>query len=124
MYTIDEVEEMLHEVVDGLPKEIYGKLNGGVILLPETKYNEVSEDNDLVILGQYHSGGPLGRYISIYYGSFIKAYGNKSKEVFFDKLVEIVKHELTHHLENLAGVKDLEEDDEDFLRDFMRRKFR
>ncbi len=121
MYTIEEVESMLHEIIDKLPSPIFEKLNGGISLLPEVKYNNISGKKDLVILGQYHSGGPLGRYISIYYGSLIKVYGGLDKDKFMDQLDEVVKHELTHHLENLAGVKDLEVEDEDLIRDYLRR---
>ncbi|MFA6309082.1 MAG: hypothetical protein WC677_04985, partial [Clostridia bacterium] len=78
MVSIDEMEEMLDEIAMGFPPEIYKELNGGIILLPEAKPNAIS--NSLYILGEYHSGGNMGRYISIYYGSFSIIYGHLDKD--------------------------------------------
>lgn len=78
MITIDEMEEIIGEIVDTMPQELFKGLNGGVILLPEEKENKNSLNNDLFILGEYHSGGVMGRYIAIYYGSFMRLYGDLS----------------------------------------------
>jgi predicted Zn-dependent protease with MMP-like domain len=66
MITIDEMETMIEEIVESLPEELFDRLNGGVILLLEEKENKNSKNNDLFILGEYHSGGVMGRYIAIY----------------------------------------------------------
>jgi hypothetical protein len=51
-------------------------------------------------MGEYHSGGGLGRYISIYYGSFERVYGHLSREGLKRQLAHTLKHEFTHTSEN------------------------
>ncbi len=121
MITIDEMESMLDEITSEIPPEIYKDLNGGIILLPEVKYNNISTRNDLYIMGEYHRGGHMGRYISIYYGSFMQIYGFLGKEAMKERLRHTLKHELTHHLESLAGERGLEIKDAQFLRDYLKR---
>jgi len=120
MVTTDEMEAMLDELAGQLPQEIYKELNGGIILLPEVKMNPIGRKNDLYILGQYHSGGLMGRYISIYYGSFAKVFGHLSREALKQELMKTLKHEFTHHLESLAGEHGLEIKDEEYLENYLR----
>jgi len=122
MITIKEMEEMLNEIAEELPQQIYKRLNGGIILLPETKQNPKRQATNLYILGQYHHGGVMGRYISIYYGSFKRVYGHLPKEELRKKLMKTLKHEFTHHLESMAGEKDLEIEDEKFIREYFEKR--
>ena len=126
MTTFEELEAMLYEIADELPPELYDGLNGGVVLRPEAKFHEVSTDTDLLyILGEYHyDPRGLGRYIIVYYGSFIQLHGNASPSRQREKLKGILCHELTHHLESLAGAKDLEVKDRWDIYDFVSRKNR
>lgn len=120
MISIDEAEKILDEIAAGLPEEFFDELNGGIILLPEAKRDPISRKNDdLYILGEYNSGGGLGRYISIYYGSFERLYGNMSRETFKEELEITLKHEFIHHLESLAGERGLEKEDEQFMQDYL-----
>ena len=50
----------------------------------------------------------MGRLIRIYYGSFEKLFGYLEEEELKEKLRETLFHEFTHHLESLAGERDLE----------------
>ena len=124
MIPIEEMETILDEIATELPQEFYDELNGGIILLPEARLDPADRHNDLYILGEYHSGGGLGRYISIYYGSFEKVFGHLSREGLKKELAQTLKHEFTHHLESLAGEDDLEEEDELFLQDYLWRSGR
>ncbi len=121
MISIDEMEVILEEIVHSIPKEVFKGLNGGVLLLPETKLNPMSLANDLYIMGEYHHGGVLGRYITLYYGSFKQVYGNLSKDQLSEKLMATVKHELVHHLETMAGERDLEYEDAAFMEDYFKK---
>ncbi|MFA9424553.1 MAG: hypothetical protein ACERLG_13315, partial [Sedimentibacter sp.] len=103
MIPIEEVEIILDEIAEGFPKEFYKDLNGGIILLPGKKMHEKSMNNDLYILGEYHYDRNLGRFISVYYGSVSKVYGNLSKNELKSQLEIIVKHEFRHHLESMSG---------------------
>ncbi len=124
MVDFDEVGIMLDEVAAGLPQEFYKELNGGIILLPDVKRNKISGRNDLYIMGEYHRGGGLGRYIAIYYGSFERVHGHLGREALKEKLAHTLKHEFTHHMESLAGERGLEKKDEQFLADYLRPRSR
>lgn len=121
MIEIDEVEKILEEIAGELPHEFYKELNGGILLLPEVKYNPVGRAKDLYVMGEYHRNASMGRYIVIYYGSFEKLYGNLGRNALKRRLAYTLKHEFTHHLESLAGEKDLEKEDEKFLREYLKR---
>ena len=110
---------MLDDIADEIPEEFYRELNGGVFLLPDTKMHPDSmgvEDKtgpeNLYILGEYHNDrkgmGGLGRYIVIYYGSFIRLYPNLRPQRQKEELRRVLIHEFTHHLESLAGERGLE----------------
>lgn len=124
MLPIEEVEEILDEIAMELPQAIYNELNGGIILLPEVKMNPIGQNDDLYIMGEYHCGGAMGRYISIYYGSFEKLYGHLSREGLKKRLAHTLKHEFTHHLESLAGERDLEIEDERYISNYLERNNR
>jgi len=74
--------------------------------------DEYIDEDGLYILGHYHvQPHGLGRYVSIYYGSLIRAYGWMPPEQFKGQIKSTLHHELTHHLESLAGDKSLEVQD-------------
>lgn len=108
MITFEETRQVLDELAEGLPEEIFDGLNGGIILVPETVRHQENPDR-LLILGRYHyEPAGLGRYITIYYGSFCSLYGNAPREAQVEELRKVLYHELTHHIEALAGDKSLE----------------
>ena len=111
MYTIDAVEEMLGEIADEIPGVFFERLNGGVALLEACKEHPQSR-GDLYIMGEYSVQHGLGRRICLYYGSFMRVYAGAPEEVLRRKLRESLLHELTHHLESLAGERDLEARDQ------------
>ncbi|MDD2426510.1 MAG: metallopeptidase family protein [Eubacteriales bacterium] len=112
MMTLEQTEEALHRIVDGLPPEVFVDLNGGVLLREEVKLSENRLADDLYVLGEYHHKQIYGRYIIIYYGSLKRVYRHLDDERFEEELERVVKHELTHHLENRAKEHDLEVEDE------------
>ena len=109
--SFEEFGEILDEIVDSMPKEIFINLNGGVNLQEDAPLHPESIGDNLFVLGRYHSGGRLGRYINIYYGSFMAVYGRRNKEFLRAEIDRVLKHEFLHHLESMAGEKDLEIDD-------------
>jgi len=122
MITIEDMEAMLDGIANNFPKGLYDKLNGGIMLLPEEKQSPVSRENDLYILGEYHIDRMMGRYIVIYYGSFVRLFGGLNQEAFKVKLTETLKHEFVHHLESLAGEHGLEIEDAHFIEKYLNRK--
>lgn len=109
-----EAEAYLSEIVDEFPKEFFKELNGGITLTQRTVPSQ--HGHGLYVLGSYnYQPYGLGRYIAIHYGSFVRLYGGASIARQKKALYDVLKHELTHHIESLAGVRDLEEKDRIFL---------
>jgi len=119
MYSIDTVEKMLEEIADDIPDEFFKNLNGGIILLPESKQHHYSK-GDLYIMGEYNNRHDFGRFICIYYGSFMRVHADLPEAKFKEKLKKTLLHEFTHHLESLSGQRDLEYKDEDELNRYKR----
>ena len=118
MFSIDDINEMLDEVASELPEEVFRELNGGVSLLAETKLSDAAPDGGLYTLGEYHHN-QMGRYIVIYYGSICIVHRNCTRDEMRTILKKLLSHELTHHLESLAGARDLEIEDKRDLEDYL-----
>lgn len=111
--TIDEAQVILEELVNDLPERIFKELNGGVLLLPNKKISPEARNDDLYIMGEYSVSPNMGRLVKIYYGSLEAALGeNASDRRWTKELRKTLHHELTHHLEDLAGENDLVIEDE------------
>lgn len=123
MISFDEVGIILDDIAAELPEDFYRDLNGGIILSPEIKtHSESNEPNYLYILGEYHNEQRgLGRYIIIYYGSFIKLYPYLQPDQQRERLRKVLLHEFTHHLESLAGERGLEIKDRIDLEKYKKR---
>lgn len=120
MITIEEMQDMLDEIAGEFPPVFFDNLNGGILLLGEARYHDEDTDGDLYTLGLYNAGGGLGRYISIYYGSFMRVFGHLSREEIKTELRKTVRHEFRHHLESMAGDDDLERLDAEDIEDYHR----
>lgn len=120
MLTIEEMHRMLDGIAAEFPPEFYEELNGGISLLPEAKRSPYAREDDLYILGEYRHD-KMGRYIYIYYGSFMRLYGRLKPERLSEKLKKTVAHEFTHHLESLAGERGLENKDEEQIEEYISR---
>ena len=113
MVTFDEAAAMLDEIADDLPVEMYKNLNGGIYLLPQVKHHPESRpQKPLYILGEYINRYDMGKFIYIYYGSFMQVYPHQSPDVLRQALQRVLIHEITHHMEYLAGERGLEIKDE------------
>lgn len=116
--TFDEAHDWLDQVADNLPEALFNGLNGGIVLLPEVMPSP--HGGGLYTLGSYHNEPfGLGRYITLYYGSFVRAHGREDVASQKAALEKLLRHELTHHIESLAGVRDLEVKDEDFINQYF-----
>lgn len=114
--SFDEVGEILDELAEKLPQELFQSLNGGVLLL-EDEVPDPENGPDLYILGEY-CVDEMGRYINLYYGSFAALFFDEPRQVWVEELDTTLRHELTHHVEGLAGERSLELKDEAFLLDY------
>ena len=120
MVTFEECAEMLDEIADSMPFELYRDLNGGISLLPQQKIHPAALHGDLFILGEYVRNS-LGNAIVFYYGSICRVYGNLPKDKLYEQLVRILHHEVRHHNEFLAGCDDLGLYDKEQIEDYLRK---
>lgn len=114
MVSFEEAGTMLDEALDALPQEITDGLNGGVNLIPASR----TDEHGLLVMGMYFND-QMGRHIEIYYGSFSQAFSDAPPEKCRRELTKVLKHELTHHIEGLAGDRSLEKWDEQHVRELL-----
>ena len=108
MISMDQFEQILSEIADEIPEDLFASLNGGIQLKPEAKMHPEAVDGDLYIMGEYHYDSVMGRDIAIYYGSFSKTCSHLSPAALREKIEHTLKHEFRHHLESQGGQRDLE----------------
>ena len=102
---IDEFSSYVTEVLDQeIPPVLLEGLNLGVIVRPNLERSK--DESNFIIMGLYVQN-KLGRQIILYYGSFLHFFKNRSVNAWKKKIEGTIKHELTHHIEALAGQKDL-----------------
>ena len=119
MMSFEEAQVHLDAAIDALPEGIFKELNGGVVLSTEAPLHPQDVDGTLRVMGRYvYEPAGLGRYVLIYYGSFFVLYGHRHSSYWKRRLTEVLHHELTHHLESLAGDRSLEIEDERFIRSY------
>lgn len=118
MVTIEAFQSILDEIYATIPPEILKGLNLGIIIDENIRYHDAAIGNDLICLGLY-TVSPLGRGITIFYGSFMHVYGHLDPKHLKEKAEEVLKHELTHHLEHLAGERDLEIEDAQYIHRYL-----
>jgi len=122
MISIEETEIILDELARELPEAFYKELSGGIILVSEEKKSPVKGAESLYILGEYHRNRNLGRYVVIYYGSFMRIHGYNERGAFKEALRKTLRHEFRHHMESLAGERGLEHEDARFINDYLHKK--
>ena len=116
---LDRFREMVSEEMDLLPQIFFKELSGGVIVEEYAKPHPMRKADDLYIMGEYRRSYSMGKGIVLYYGSFARNYGNYDEELMRTKIREVLRHEFRHHLEGMAGSRDLEIEDEVFLRKYL-----
>ncbi len=114
--TIDQCYDILDRLVEEYPSELLDSLNGGILLL-EDALPDPEAGEDVFIMGEY-CWDELGRYIVLYYGSFVELLSEEDEGVWEDELRITLRHELTHHVEGLAGERSLEHKDSAQLEEF------
>ncbi len=119
-YTIDRAELLLEKIIDQMPEFLFKDLNGGVVLMDEIKFHPEAKNKDLLIMGKYIRFG-VRRQINIYFGSIKYVYKNLSDGDLEKILEEILVHELRHHMEYKANVKDLILEDEAFIKEYKKK---
>ncbi len=102
---LGEFTQCVSAILDNdIPPELLEGLNLGVIVSPDLKKSK--DGTGGIIMGVYVRNN-MGRQVILYYGSFLYMYENRSDKVWRRKILSTIKHELTHHIEALAGQEDL-----------------
>ncbi len=111
MISFEEFEDIVLETADSFPEEFFRELNGGVMVRKRRRLHPAAVEHDLFILGEYHIDRYLGRFVVLYYGSFESCFGFCREEELRMHIRKVLLHEFRHHLESLAGERDLEMED-------------
>lgn len=122
MISLEEFETIVQEIIDILPEDFFRELNGGVIVRQEEKLHPASVGNDLFIIGEYQIRRYLGRFVVLYYGSFVRCCSGWPQDILREKIRKVILHEFRHHLESLAGERDLEIEDAAEIAQYKMRK--
>lgn len=106
---IERFSQILDARATQLPEAIYRELNLGIGVVERAKRDRrAAPCRPLYILGEYRVHPVMGRGILLYYGSFMQVFPELSEERMTEEIDRVLKHELTHHLESLAGSRQLE----------------
>ena len=114
MISIEKYKIIVSELMDELPIEFFQQLTGGVVVSEATVIPDYARGNDLFILGQYQVFSGI-RQITLFKGSFDRAYPQADDAEARSKLRGILRHEFRHHMESLGGLHNstsLEAEDE------------
>ncbi|MHB8158447.1 MAG: metallopeptidase family protein [Desulfocucumaceae bacterium] len=104
--SIDGFVAMAGRIVENIPHKFLKHLNGGFNISEECK-----KDGGYYIMGEYLIDDALGSVIMIYYGSFVQLMEERGSDVWESELRETIHHELRHHIEIMAGVDYLSEEE-------------
>ena len=102
------------EMVERIPPELLQGLNGGIVVRREAR-RRADDPPGVYLLGEYVQDPVLGAFIVLYHGSFRRVLGGSPPEQWARELWDTLRHELRHHVEARAGVRDLELEDEAWL---------
>ncbi|NLD52961.1 MAG: hypothetical protein GX650_08675 [Clostridiales bacterium] len=112
MIDLERFAVLLDEQVALLPAALFNRLNLGVSVAEQAKRESRARPGlPVYILGEYHRHPVMGRGVVLYYGSFRNVYGHLPEEALRLEIDRVLRHELTHHLESMAGDRDLERED-------------
>lgn len=103
---IERFREIAEHVLELLPGELLRKLNGGILVLPDKK-----EEDDYLVMGEYVEDPVMGSVIFLYYGSFAEDLEDGDLDEWEEEIEDTIIHELRHHIESLAGVDYLSDEE-------------
>lgn len=116
--TYEQMGDWLEEIAGQFPEAFFADLDGGIQLEEEALEDPEFSSGEMYIMGEY-CHDVLGRYILLYYGSFVQLLQEEDETVWKDEIFATVAHEFTHHMEETAGLHALDDKDVEFLRQAM-----
>jgi hypothetical protein len=104
MVTLADFERMVADATETLPASLRVHLTGGVIVDGRT-VRDRPDLRDVYTLAHYvPDPGGLGRRVVVYYGSFVRALGDVPPWTWRREIETTLRHELHHHMDDLAGI--------------------
>ena len=113
--TYEQMGDWLDEIAQQFPEAFYEELDGGIQLEEAELPDPAFPPGEMYIMGEY-CHDMLGRYILLYYGSFVRLFQEEDEKVWKEEIFATVAHEFTHHMEETAGLHALDDQDAEFLR--------
>ena len=114
----DQMGDWLEEIAAQFPDAFFEDLDGGIQLEEKALPDPDFPPGEMYIMGEYVHD-LLGRYILLYYGSFAALLEEEDEEGWKDEIFATVAHEFTHHLEEDAGLHNLDDKDLEFLQEAL-----
>ncbi len=120
MISLEDFTRIADEEAGLLPECFYEELNGGILVLEESKLHpKTRSGRPLYILGEYRRHPHLGKQIVLYYGSMTQVYYHLPEEEMREQIRKVLRHEFQHHMEYRSGLRDLEVEDEVNLHQYL-----
>lgn len=110
LWSLSRFRKAVGEILDEIPAPLLRGLSGGVVVMPQIQRRQ-GDPRGVYVLGEYLVNPAVGHMIVIYYGSFRRTLAGATWARVRRELRRTIRHELRHHVENLAGVDDLERED-------------
>jgi hypothetical protein len=107
---LESFTRALEALLDRVPEALLRDLNGGVSVSEEA-HRRADDPPGVYILGEYITDPHLGSLIMLYHGSFARLFGGEPPEVWEREAWSTLRHELRHHVEGAAGLRDLDIED-------------
>lgn len=111
----EQMGDWLEEIAQEFPEAFFEELDGGIQLEEAELADPEFPPGEMYIMGAY-CHDILGRYILLYYGSFVRLLSGGDEEAWKEEIFATVAHEFTHHMEETAGLHALDDADAEFLR--------
>lgn len=108
---IDRFSALADALAERLPEPLLAGLTGGIVI-EERPRRHPGDPEGVYVLGEYIRDAWLGPRIVLYYGSFQRLFGAEPESVWEQQLWDTIRHELRHHVEDQAGLKDLDVEDQ------------
>lgn len=125
MMSLPVFRSVVDELAQQMPPVFFERLNGGVEVSPRVM---PARDSDPAMprytLGMYHHLHDMGCWITLYYGSFVAVLRGASDEDYRREIDRVLRHEMRHHMEDRAGLRDLIEEDKRRDREYAALRFK